>query len=646
MARSGVRWRSIDRKLPLLIAGLVLGTVIGVSWTAYVRVERILMMSAAARLQGASTAVALLLTQSAAEDKARLVHIARDPAIIAFLDSGRDPPAARRALAAAWSGAVQPQSRVELRNGDGIVVLDTTQGRAPRQSGWIDRTIAARGLVPADPVLSPFHAAADSVYGEAVVAIALPRADGISANGGQPPADVASQERRRGYVSEVSFLAASGVQAVRDLIGAHATMLLGSPAEGVWTDLEHLAAPPPPAMQPGHASIFDAPPRGAGVGAAVAISGTPWVLWVELPRATVLAPMRRLLVEIALLATFFIVIGAAGGWFVSRGITGPLVSLTNAAEQVAAGDGPAQDAPTITVHDEVTRLADAFARMAERVTESRRALERQVAEARALAGQLDTANAELRVAVATAGEARDAAQAASRAKSDFLAVISHELRTPLNAIIGYAELLQDGVFGPVTVDQHEKLYRMRRSADQLLRLINQVLDIERTTAGRDRVLPEPTALGDLVRGAVAEVELQAAERGLRLVIEPSVPSLIIVADADKLRQILLNLLSNAVKYTERGEVRVGIERRDASLELIVQDTGIGIRPEHRARIFEPFWQADQRLTRKVGGTGLGLAIVHRLTELLGGEISVESTPGAGSTFTVRLPVSPPQHAAA
>jgi signal transduction histidine kinase len=622
MARISDRWRSIDRRLPLLISGLLLVTVLAFSWTAFVRVERILLNAAGARLESASTVVSLMLTTSQAQDRQRLVAGAADPALTRYLGTHDNAPAVRHALAAAWLAIPGPGTHVELRDATGAVVLDTARGHAPPLSGWIERMIHSGALRPGDAELGPLFAVHDSIYGESVVAIAR-------------------DNRIIGYATGGAFIQSINAQEVRDLVGKNAKLLVGSPAEGAWTDLERASAPPPPGIAPEHVTIYD-----GGVGATTRIGGTPWVLWVEQPRTVVLAPMRQLLIQIGVLAVLFIIAGAILGWLASRRITRPLVSLTDTAEQFARAEG---SGPLALTGDEIERLTDAFGRMVARVEEARTELEQQVEEAQSLAEELEATNDELRGAVTEADEAKDAAQKANRAKSDFLAVMSHELRTPLNAIIGYAEIIRHELCGPVTSDQHEKLRRMRHSADELLRLINQVLDLERLGAGKEQVVLETTEVGDLLRAAAADVEPLAAERGLTLTVVAPNPPIIIVTDVAKLTQIVLNLMSNAVKYTERGEVRVSVDQVsgvNGALRLIVKDTGIGIQPEHRGHIFEPFWQADQRLTRRVGGTGLGLTIVHRLTALLGGDISVESTPGKGSTFTVRLPLSPSRTAAA
>jgi len=228
------------------------------------------------------------------------------------------------------------------------------------------------------------------------------------------------------------------------------------------------------------------------------------------------------------------------------------------------------------------------------------------------------------------------ATAANQAKSQFMATMSHELRTPLNAIVGYADLIDLELCGPVTADQREKLMRMRQSTMQLRQLIDDVLDFERVERGVEKVLVETVELEELVQHAVALVEPQALKKRLRISVDLP-EGVVISTDADKLRRVLVNLLSNAVKYTEVGGIRLSARVDGNAVWFDVRDTGIGIEPAHQAKIFEPFWQADQRLTRKVGGAGLGLSIVRRTLQHLGGDISVASIPGRGSTFTFHVP---------
>lgn len=234
-------------------------------------------------------------------------------------------------------------------------------------------------------------------------------------------------------------------------------------------------------------------------------------------------------------------------------------------------------------------------------------------------------------------EARAEAERANQAKSDFLAIMSHELRTPLNAVIGYSELLHDEIRGPLNPEQKEQLGRISESGWHLLELINQVLSLSRIEAGREEVRVEPTNACQLARDAVAMVMPQATRKELELRVEAPGDALALHTDTGKLRQILLNLVSNAVKFTDVGEVVLEVARSDKDVLFRVRDTGVGIAPEELGRIWEPFTQVDPSNTRRAGGTGLGLSVCRQLARLLGGEVEVESRPGKGSTFSLRLP---------
>jgi signal transduction histidine kinase len=228
---------------------------------------------------------------------------------------------------------------------------------------------------------------------------------------------------------------------------------------------------------------------------------------------------------------------------------------------------------------------------------------------------------------------------ASQAKSDFLAVMSHELRTPLNAVLGYADLMLLGV-SDSPAKSREYVERIRAAAQGLLRLVDEVLSFARLEAGREEVRLEPIDVNAVVREAVALVEQDAAEKHIRIELRLPESPVELETDAWKLRQILTNLLSNAVKFTAEGFIAVGVEVEPTGVRIAVRDTGIGISPEHMEHIFDAFWQVEQSATRRYGGMGLGLGVARELAKLLGGELTVQSEVGAGSTFTLRLPVRP------
>lgn len=249
----------------------------------------------------------------------------------------------------------------------------------------------------------------------------------------------------------------------------------------------------------------------------------------------------------------------------------------------------------------------------------------------------ERARNEAELAMQQAQAARAEAESANGAKSDFLAVMSHELRTPLAAIMGYQELLADGITGPITDAQAQQLGRIKLSARHLLSLIDEILTFTRLDAGRETVVEETVELDQVLRDAMEIVEPLAEGKKIDLKMTSPGRGVMVATDPTKLRQILVNLLSNGVKFTTEGFVALSGEVVQDQIVLKVSDTGIGIAEEHIGRIFDPFWQVEQKATRRASGTGLGLTVSRRLANLLGGDVAVASEVGKGTTFTVTLP---------
>ncbi len=319
------------------------------------------------------------------------------------------------------------------------------------------------------------------------------------------------------------------------------------------------------------------------------------------------AARRRFAELTAAIVIAILLIAAITQTLQMRALLRPLQSLAQFTRRVAAGDlgGRAE----VVRPDEVGRLTEAFNSMVEQ-----------------LGATLVS---------------KQAAEAANAAKGRFLATMSHELRTPLNAIIGYSQLLQETCEGYPIDGLVRDLGRIERAGQMLVQLVDQVLAFSKAEAGKMVLNPETFDVRRVLRDVADTVRPQAAQNGNRLTIEMAAEAGEVHTDFTLFRQSLLNLAANACKFTREGEVSVTVRREPGQpvdwLVVNVKDTGIGISPEQRAKLFQPFTQGDASTTRKYGGTGLGLATSRKMCRLMGGDISVESELGKGSNFKMRLP---------
>ncbi|MGE3166905.1 MAG: ATP-binding protein [Planctomycetota bacterium] len=316
-----------------------------------------------------------------------------------------------------------------------------------------------------------------------------------------------------------------------------------------------------------------------------------------------------------------------------RALVRPVTELAQLAEAVSQTHDYGLRAK-VTSNDELGRLTAVINQMLYRIGEQDSQL-RRWAE-----------NLEERVAERTQDlrRATEAAEAASRAKSDFLANMSHEIRTPMTAILGFVEILMNETLS--AAERREYMDTVRKNGDHLLSVINDILDLSRIEANRLSCEPRECPLGRFLREIDSLFSIRAREAGLSFEIEIETPvPRVITTDPVRLRQILINLVGNALKFTKRGTIRVATAlRADANgrpqLEISVTDSGVGMTPDQLGRLFRPFVQADETVTRRFGGTGLGLAISKRLAEMLGGDVTATSNIGVGSTFTVTIDPGP------
>jgi signal transduction histidine kinase len=399
---------------------------------------------------------------------------------------------------------------------------------------------------------------------------------------------------------------------LRGLTGPDVHLLFTSEGGAEWVSLEGepFSAPfaPPPAD--GHAALMRGSDGARYYAVQSPIAGTPWRIVLFEPEAAVLRRPHEFLRTILIAGTAFLALGTLGAWLLSRYITRPLRRITGAAAALAGGDYAQRVA--IVGDAELASLAVTFNTMAAAIGQAH--------------GELAERNAEL--------------QRANEAKARFLAVMSHELRTPLNAIGGYTELMELGLRGPVTPEQVEDLGRIRRSKDHLLSIIQDILAFSRADAGHltlaVRDVPVPAVLADVID----TLDPQFTARGIRLHVAPAPDTHVVRGDREKVQQIVLNLLANALRFTKSGgTVSVRSVLLSDHVRIDVRDTGIGIAPDRLDDIFEPFVQVDASLTRETGGTGLGLAIARDLAMAMGGTITVASSMGEGSTFSVTLPLA-------
>ncbi|HEX6911968.1 MAG TPA: HAMP domain-containing sensor histidine kinase [Longimicrobium sp.] len=622
---SSRRGLSLERKLPLLITALLAVTLAAGVFFAHAEVRQTATRAAQQRLQSVAQQLATLAAPGVPTRLQVMRGLADHPALAARLEAPAGPAAPP--VIAALQAFRRPDER-DLP----IVLWD--RGR---------RTVARIGAYPDSAGPWP-----------ARTAEALPGPNGIGrffSAGGRNffwiAAPVVRGADTLGWVAELRRIGGSSSAPLEGLIGEGIDVYFANRTGGQWVALDGTTASAAPGWPFDSAASYTRPGRGAHVAHAQAVPGTPWAFVAEESRASILARPRTFLRRATLAALALCLAGAAGAWLVSRSITRPVRALRLASEAIAGGDYARRT--ELRRADELGELAERFDWMAARVQASHDELREQVETAQSLAEELEHANEQMEAALAEADAARDEAEAANRSKSEFLATMSHEIRTPINAIMGYTDLLMLELEGPLSPGQKTQLERVGFSSRHLTGLVEQLLDFARIEAGSLRVERRVASAGDAVSAAVTVLGPEAARKGVALFAECD-GGLRYHGDPQRVDQILLNLVSNAVKFTEAGgRAQIRCHACEGALPatghagrwvcLRVEDTGIGIAPDQVERIFEPFVQVESGYTRRHGGAGLGLAISRRFARWMGGDLTVESTPGAGSAFTLWLPAA-------
>jgi two-component system, NtrC family, sensor kinase len=351
-----------------------------------------------------------------------------------------------------------------------------------------------------------------------------------------------------------------------------------------------------------------------------------WRVFVEEPLSEAYAPLRAAIWRTALLLVAFLLLAVVTSVYLARRLVRPIETIQVAAAKI--GSGELDQRIEVSSNDELGALADEFNYMAEQLRESYVGLELKVEER----------TRELATALSELDEKSRELEAASQHKSDFLANMSHELRTPLNAIIGFSQVLREEIVGGINEKQAEYLDDILSSANHLLSLINDVLDLSKVEAGQVELEIAPFSLRESLERGVVMIRERATKDGVKVALVTDPKLELIVGDERRVLQVIFNLLSNAVKFTPAGgAVDVSAEQVDGEVRVAVSDTGPGLASQDHERIFDEFQQTETGIEQREG-TGLGLALSKRLVELHGGRIWVDSELGRGSTFTFTLPV--------
>jgi signal transduction histidine kinase len=598
--------QSLRLRLPLLISSLIAVSLVAFLAVSFRQIRRELLHAGQARAQAASDQLGALLAQSAQQQVTDTQRAAQDPAVRAYLERPLDAEAETKARQRLTALAAAGQPPIE--------VWDAAGQR--RLQGGLAR--ADRAVPPTPPItrpsaegVSPFQAAGPAVYWDVVAAVP---ADGPGSGA-------------HGFVVSRRILSRGGnPDAIKKLVGAGAAIRLGSPS-GIWSDLSTVVPSPGFDIRPG---TFEAASGGEPwVGAAAAVRGTPWLVLVEFPRRTIIAPARAFLFRMLMVAAILVLAAAAAAYTLSARITRPLAALTRGAEAIA--DGRFEERVEIARRDEIGRLAVAFATMASHVQAARADLETRVIERTRAVVDLNT---QLEHRVAELNTLSGELEA-------FTYSVSHDLRAPLRHVAGFARLLEKRAGSALDAESNRYLQTIIDAAGKMGRLVDDLLGFSRMS--RTEMQAKRVDLDAVIRDVLQESERDAAGRRINWTTHPLPP---VIGDPAMLRIAFANLVSNAVKYTaprDVAEIEIGTKpATDGERVLYVRDNGVGFDMAYAGKLFGVF----QRLhaAEQFDGTGIGLANVRRIIQRHGGQTWAEGAVDGGATFFVSLPDGgPPGH---
>jgi signal transduction histidine kinase len=594
------RRMSLAVKLPLLMS-VVLATVLGIALVVtYTALQRMAVARVTEQLGRATRQLASLGAATVPTQHARFLPVTNDSAIRSALRNKPTQSVVRPAVAALGRLSLPTDSGLPLE-------LWTADGRRVAFIGNDVR--GALRVEPGKPELTERMPSVDTATGRAVDSLRL---SPLYADGGRVyfwyVMPIRDRRQTLGYIAQQRRIALgpNANRTLRELSGDSVSLYYRNADGNFWASATGQPSEGLRQVDTANGTARDS------VGDKLLyheerLGSTPLVAGMTVPLRSVLARPRRTANTILLISIALMLGGIVAAWAIGRAVARPIGEITRAAGSLAAGDFSARARAAGDV--EVRRLAESFNHMAEEIGASRAALERQTREA----------------------------QAANNAKSEFLTTMSHELRTPLNAIGGYVDLMEMELRGPISESQRRDLQRIKASQQHLLGLISSVLDLGRIEAGQLAYSMANIAADPFLAGLDALVAPQAAAKSISLNYKHCPPDLAVVADREKLRQVLLNLLSNAIRHTPAGgAITLWSEPRGSRVAIVVDDTGPGIPEEKHDVIFEPFVQLDRSLTQTREGLGLGLAISRDLARGMGGDLVVESHDGSGARFVLTL----------